>query len=215
MKPLIRILFSGLVVLVLISLTGCANMNLASKVEPKADFGWTTPWTFVPGRTGTEDDLFAQSKVKAEGDMGLNMAKPGTLERLFPPVSSGILEVEISQRFEQDNSVKNLDTTNKHAKKPYIVAQEHYQLFIDPNKASRLKTYVGWQTAWAYRIHAPFAWWEIDGNYEMPRFYVIEGKGKKKRGMEYTDFEARGNRWYKVVTILILIPKPGSFGSMM
>ncbi|MFH1615234.1 MAG: sialidase family protein [Planctomycetota bacterium] len=200
-------------VIAFVFLAGCANVRSSdSKIISKADFGWATPWKFIPGRAGTKKDYFAQNAIKADGDMALELARPGTIERHFPPIDSGILEIEMRLYMEQENSVDNLDTTNKHAKIPYIKATEPYELFIDPNKISGIKAYVsGDDNEWAYRWHCPFAWWETGGNYEMPRFYVCEGKGKKKKGMEYTDFRADSGQWYKIVTILDFATKTWQF----
>jgi len=201
-----------IIVLILLGLPGCVNTNLASKSKTHADFGWRAPWRFIPGRAGTEADLFAQGQTKTEGDMALEMAKQGTIERHFLPVASGILEIEMRLRFEQEPSVDNLDTSSKYAQVPYIPAETGYQLFIDPSKISGIKAYVADENnQWAYRWHSPFAWWEVGGNYEMPRFYVCEGKGAKKKGMEYTDFRARANHWYKIVTVMDFATKTWQF----
>ena len=203
MKALIRILFSSLIVLILIGSTGCSNLNLGGKTESKADFGWTTPWKFIPGRSGSADDLLAQSKNKIEGDMALETAKPGTLERNFSPISSGIVEIEMRLKMEKQGKVDNLYTDIKYAKKPYVNATKDHRLYIDANETSTIKFYAADEkNRWIFRWHYPFAWWQIGGNYDKPQFYVIDGKGSKKKGMEFTNITAKANHWYKIVSVL-------------
>ena len=42
--------------------------------------------------------------------------------------------------------------------------------------------------SWAFRRRHPYAWPEVGGN-TFPRFYVIDGRGQKRKGLEYTDME--------------------------
>jgi len=132
----------------------------------------------------------------------LEMAKPGTIERHLPDITSGILKIEMRIRLEKKPTVDNLHWDSKYAKKPYIPAGENYRLIKSNRKLSCLKVYAANENnRWAYRWHYPFAWWEIDGN-SVPQFYICEGRGSKKKGMEYTGFTVTSGRWYTVTTVL-------------
>ena len=148
--------------------------------------GWTTPWFFSRG-VGNEKDVFTQRDVTVEGDMALEMAWPGALERQFPSVSSGILRIEMRVRPEKTT----IDITDAKASvlKVYATDDEHHS---------------------AFRWHYPFAWPEVGGN-TYPRFYVIDGKGKKRKGLEYTDVRVDAGTWYKVAAVVNLDTKTWQF----
>ena len=150
------------------------------------DYGWTTPWS-LPGQTGRESEFFTQSDVTAEGDMALEMAGPGALERRFPALSAGVVKIEMHVR-------------------PETVTVD-----ITDEKASVLKVYAADENNnWAVRWHYPFAWPEVGGNV-YPRFYVIDGKGTKKKGIEPTDVRVEAGTWYKVAAVLDVGAKTWQF----
>ena len=60
------------------------------------------------------------------------------------------------------------------------------------------------------RWHFPWAWPAIGGN-TVPRFYVVDGGGGKRKGLEYTDILMEPNTWYKVATVLNLDNKTWEF----
>jgi len=51
------------------------------------------------------------------------------------------------------------------------------------------------------RWHFPWAWPAIGGN-TVPRFYVVDGGGGKRKGLEYTDILIQSNKWYTVASVL-------------
>lgn len=141
------------------------------------DKGWTSPWIFS-GEAGSEKEFFAQRAVAVEGDMSLEMAATGALERHFPRVSSGTLHIEIYVRLQKAT------------------------VDIEDADASVLKVYAADdEDNWAFRWHYPFAWPEVGANV-YPRFYVIDGLGKKRKGIEPTDVRAEPDRWYRTAAIL-------------
>ena len=149
----------------------------AARVCRAADVGWTGPWVYAGG-SGGPDELFTQSAIKNEGDMALEMASSGVLERHFPSVSSGVLSIELDARLQKAT------------------------IDIEDSEASVLKVYAADNNdAWAFRWHYPFAWPEVGGNI-YPRFYVIDGSGSKRKGLEYTDFAVTSNQWYRVAAVL-------------
>ena len=150
------------------------------------DPGWTSPWIFA-GEAGAEKHFFAQSAVAVEGDMALEMAAAGALERSFPKVASGILSIEMHVRLEKAT------------------------VDVEDGRASVLKVYAAdEENNWAFRWHYPFAWPEVGGN-TYPRFYVIDGLGKKRKGLEYTDIRVEPVTWYKTAVVLNLGTKIWEF----
>ena len=57
--------------------------------------------------------------------------------------------------------------------------------------------------SWTMRWHFPWAWPEIGGN-TVPRFYVTDGGGRKRKGLEFTDLLIESETWYRVATVLDL-----------
>ena len=139
------------------------------------DRGWTSPWHLS---ANGEHQIVTQSNVVGAGDLALEMGSAAALERSFPPVSCGILKIEMSVRLQKAT------------------------IDIEDSNASVLKVYAGdREDNWACRWHYPFAWPEVGGNI-YPRFYVIDGLGKKRKGIEYTEVRAQPERWYRTAAIL-------------
>jgi len=165
----------------------------ASQVRTKGksfrDRGWTSPWLFAGDRTEKTKYIRAQRDVVFEGDMALEMSMGTVIDRHFPPVSSGVLKIEMYVR---------PDTVTVDIKHPKACVIKVYA--SDADKAG----------GWAFRWHYPFAWPEVGGN-TYPRFYVIDGKGKKRKGLEHTDFRIEAGKWYKVAAVLHFATKTWEF----
>ena len=139
-----------------------------------ADQGWTTEWTFGGG-AGDTSSFFTQSGITQEGDMALEMASSGAIERGFPSISSGILRIDTHVR------------------------PDKVTVDINDSTASVIKVYAAnHNDAWAFRWHYPFAWPEVGGN-TFPRFYVVDGPGKN---LMFTDVPVAADQWYKVSAVL-------------
>lgn len=172
--------------------------------SPIRDQGWTSPWLLVdkPDHDGT---ALTQDQTVRKGDMALEATGTRIIERHFSDVSSGVLSIEMTVMAENTN-----------------IGVTHHNVFFDPAYDDRLgalreadhtlglnhpldsvmKAYAsdgGCQ--WAFRWHYPYAWPEVGGN-TYPRFYVMDGQGTKRRGLEATDFRIEDNTWYNVTTIL-------------
>ena len=114
--------------------------------------------------------------------MALMTTATCAIERHFPETSSGILAIEM------------------------VVRSECPTVTIDDPESSVLKVYAGnadQDGSWAFRWHHPYAWPEVGGN-TFPRFYVIDGRGQKRKGLEYTDIEVEAGTWYRVDAVLNL-----------
>lgn len=214
---------------VLFSLERPSKDATSSPSGPR-DQGWTSPWVFA-GDAGDADKVLVQGDVALEGDMALVSTGTGAIERSFPPVSSGRLEIETVVRFENSD-----------------IGVTHHNVFFDPvydellgdlraniptlglnhPRDSVLKVYAADSAnRWAFRWHAPYAWPEVGGN-AFPRFYVIDGEGSRRKGIEPTDFAVLDDTWYRVTAVLHFAPRrweffvdgvkfdaPGKFGREM
>ena len=150
------------------------------------DYGWTSPWRFS-GEEGAGHAFRLQHIVSSTGDGALEMAAPGALERDFPPIERGILRIELRVQLEKAG------------------------IDIADEETSVLKVYAGdADDNWAFRWHYPFAWPEVGGNV-FPRFYVIDGRGTRRKGLEPTLVETLPKRWYEIVTILHLATRTWEF----
>ncbi len=189
--------------------------------SPVGDRGWTSGWILSGGQGEPANRFITQSKVVLEGDMamesggasGTNGLDGGlaSLDRYFPRICSGIVSFTMHVRLAEMPRADLLLKDNIYAHKPYIPATEPYKLYEDERKLSSMKVYLSDDGSnWAFRWHYPFAWWEIDGN-DRPRFYICESKGRKKKGMDYTDFFVESQRWYKVSVILDFTAKTWEF----
>ena len=72
-------------------------MELAN-VDQLRDPGWTSPWHLS---ANGEHRIVTQSTVVGAGDLALEMGSAAALERSFPPVSRGILKIEMSVRLQK------------------------------------------------------------------------------------------------------------------
>jgi len=177
------------------------------------DQGWTSPWVFA-GEADAADKVLVQSAIALEGDMALVSTATAVIERSFPPVSSGRLKIEMAVRLENPN-----------------IGVTHHNVFFDPAydellaelrkqiptlglnhpSDSVLKVYAADSAnRWAFRWHCPYAWPEAGGN-AFPRFYVIDGKGSKRKGLEPTDFAIEADTWYRVAAVLHFEPRHWEF----
>jgi len=121
--------------------------------------------------------------------MALMTTATCAVERHFPRVSSGILSLEMAVR------------------------SENPTVTLDDPESSVLKVYAADASqdgSWAFRWHHPYAWPEVGGN-TYPRFYVIDGRGQKRKGLEYTDIEVEAGRWYRVDAVLNLDARTWQF----
>ena len=144
-----------------------------------SDKGWTTPWLLAGG---SAEDCVTQCDIRLHGDMALMTMATCAIERYFPGISSGILTLEL------------------------VIRSEHPTVTIDAPDSSVLKVYAtdaDQAGGWAFRWHHPYAWPEVGGN-TFPRFYVIDGRGRKRKGLEYTDMRVEAGIWYKVGAVLNL-----------
>jgi len=172
------------VVTVLFS-AGCGDYRGASASGTIHDRGWSSPWIFAGGSEhdkgkDARENLCARSGIAVEGDMALVTMGTGVLERHFPAVSSGILKIQIHVRLENPTIVIN--QPNDSVLKVYA---------SDADKPG----------GWAFRWHYPYAWPEVGGN-TVPRFYVADGSGAKRKGLWPTDFYIEADTWYKVDAVL-------------
>lgn len=147
-------------------------------VAAPRDFGWLSPWQTLDGQN--PDNAKLQVQVKSTGQMAIDATGLIIIERRFPGVSSGILKAEFRVR-------------------PKDVSIE-----VNNPTASVMKTYL-WDSrksgSWTMRWHFPWAWPAIGGN-TVPRFYVVDGGGGKRKGLEYTDILIQSNKWYTVASVL-------------
>lgn len=151
------------------------------------DFGWTSPWRKGPGDNPANARL--QTKVKSTGELAIATVGSIMIERQFPRVTSGRLKVE------------------------YRVRPKHVTVEVNSPGASVMKTYLydsRRQDSWTMRWHFPWAWPAIGGN-TVPRFYVTDGAGQKRKGLEFTDLLMKSKTWYRVATILDLDRKTWEF----
>ncbi len=173
------------------------------------DRGWTSPWVFV-GDAGDADRVLVQGDIALEGNTALESTGTAAIERSFPTITSGRLEIEMVVRFEHTN-----------------IGVTHHNVFFDPAYDrllgdlrtkiptlgldhpldSVLKVYAAdSDNRWAFRWYAPYAWPEIGGN-AYPRFYVIDGEGSRRKGIEPTDFAVHDDTWYRVAAVLHFTPR--------
>ena len=174
------------------------------KTSLTRDHGWTSPWLPI-GEPGEGSRVIAQGQTVRRGDMALEATGTCIIERQFPEVSSGVLSIEMDVMAE--------NTT---------IGVTHHNVFFDPvyndmlgelrEKCptlglnhpldSVLKVYAsGGDNRWAFRWHYPYAWPEVGGN-TLPRFYVIDGEGTRRKGLEPTDFRIEDKTWYTVEAAL-------------
>ena len=142
------------------------------------DFGWQGPWRTIEGQN--PDHAILQKRVKSTGQLAIAATGPIIIERRFPGVSSGTLKAE------------------------FRVRPKHVTIEVNSPTASVMKTYL-WDSqqsdSWTMRWHFPWAWPAIGGN-TVPRFYVIDGRGRKRKGLEYTDMLIQSKTWYTVASVL-------------
>lgn len=156
-------------------------------LPPLRDFGWTSPWALV--QASTPRSALLQSTVKSTGEMAIAASDVVVMERRFPAVSSGELKVE------------------------FRVRPRHVTVEVNSPGASVMKVYLHASDragSWTMRWHYPWAWPGIGGN-TVPRFYVIDGRGSKRKGLEYTDILIESKTWYTVSTLLDLDRKTWEF----
>jgi len=154
---------------------------------PLSDFGWTSPWVMASEQDPENARL--QTLVKSTGEMAIATAESITIERQFPRVGSGTLKVE------------------------YRVRPKHVTVEVNSPGASTIKTYLydsQREASWTMRWHYAWAWPAIGGN-TVPRFYVVDGRGSKRKGLEYTDILIESKTWYTVATVLNLDDKTWQF----
>lgn len=164
-----------------------AKEAAAGSLSPLRDFGWTSRWVMIQEKTQGRTRL--QPVIKSTGEFAIEATDVIVLERRFPAVSSGKLKVEYRLR------------------PRYVTVEVHAP------GASGMKTYLRdsrVEGSWTMRWHYPWAWPAIGGN-TVPRFYVIDGRGSKRKGLEYTDILMRSERWYTVATVLNLDDKSWEF----
>jgi hypothetical protein len=151
----------------------------SESLEPLSDFGWTSPWLKVFENHDPENAR-TQAETVSTGEMAIATAGSITIERRFPGVSSGNLKVE------------------------YRVRPQHVTIEVNSPGASVMKFYLSdsqQEGSWTMRWHYPWAWPAIGGN-TVPRFYVADGGGGKRKGLEYTDILIESKTWYTVATVL-------------
>ena len=141
----------------------------------------------VGGRNRNHATLQRQGESTAE--MAIAATGPITMERKFPRVSSGTLKVECRIR------------------------PRHVTVEVNSPGASVMKMYLRdsrHEGSWAMRWHYPWAWPLIGGN-TVPRFYVIDGAGNKRKGLESTDILMESRTWYTVAAVLSFRNKTWEF----
>jgi len=148
-------------------------------LAPLSDFGWTSPWLKVFENHDPENARI-QAEIVSTGEMAIAGAGTVTIERRFPGVSSGKLKVE------------------------YRVRPRFVTIEVNSPEASVMKMYLSdsqREGSWTMRWHYPWAWPAIGGN-TVPRFYIADGSGRKRKGLEYTDILIESKTWYTVATVL-------------
>lgn len=161
--------------------------EIPTEGPPIRDFGWTTRW-LMAGEQDPENARL-QTEVTSTGEMALATTDGITIERQFPPVSSGTLKVE------------------------WRVRPRHVTIEVNSPGASTMKTYLfdsQVEGSWTMRWHYAWAWPAIGGN-TVPRFYVVDGGGNKRKGLEFTDILIESKTWYTVATVLNLDDKTWQF----
>ena len=142
------------------------------------DFGWTSAWKMAGGQN--QNHVTLQMQGGSTTEMAIAAIGPTTIERRFPRVSSGTLKVECRVR------------------------PRHVTVEVNSPGASVMKVYLRdsrREGSWTMRWHYPWAWPLIGGN-TVPRFYVIDGGGNKRKGLEFTDMLMESRTWYTVAAVL-------------
>ena len=166
------------VVCLIVPASVCALASLGRDTGPTRDHGWVSPWLAWKSPQRAKWAV-AQEQVKHTGGMAVALSHGAALSRNFPDVRSGILQIDLHIRF------------------AYVAST------IYGGKSSGIKVYVGDKDkghSFAWRWHAPAAWPEIGGN-TIPRFYVMDRSGRKRKGLEYTNFMVVPYQWHKVTTV--------------
>ena len=171
-------------------LAGLASLMLTCSQTAASDQGWTSPWLIAPRSAGYENQILTQSEIASEGAMGARFDTWLMVEREFPRVTSGILKIEMSIRGDEVS----------HGVFDAACSMIKFYVFEARDKGRNC----------ALRWHFPFAWPGVGGN-DIPQFYVIDGAGRKRKGLEFTGIEFEAGRWYKTTTVLNLDKKTWEF----
>lgn len=177
------------------------------------DQGWTSPWLWAGGDSDDRSRVVTQPDVTAEGDLALVTTGTAAIERCFPAVSSGILTLGMCVRVENPDIGLTHHRTVLEIPDPRLKAllEEHYTLGLNHPRDSVLKVYaMDREGQLALRWHYPYAWPEVGGN-TYPRFYVLDAKGEKRKGLEATDFRVESDTWYEVAAALDLDARTWEF----